>query len=144
MKGHEHFYQAGRAKDGLTSWCRDCNSYSARQSWHGKPPERQILAAAKARADRHGLPFDITEADLAIPAQCPVLGIPLGKGPEGRAHAGSPSVDRIIPERGYVRDNVRVISFRANTIKNDASLAELEAVTEYLRRELAEMRHSPS
>ena len=37
-----------------------------------------------------------------------------------------PSVDRINPALGYTEDNVWVISFRANTIKQNASLIELE------------------
>lgn len=101
-----------------------------------------MLASARSRAVKVGVPFDLTPGDLAVPALCPVLGIPLTKGPDGRAHAGSPSVDRIVPERGYVPGNVRVISFRANSIKNDATLAELEAVVAYVRRETG--RNPPS
>ena len=40
----------------------------------------------------------------------------------------SPSLDRIRLELGYVKGNVRVISGRANLLKNDATIEELEAV----------------
>lgn len=40
----------------------------------------------------------------------------------------SPSVDRLIPELGYVPGNVMVICFRCNSIKSDASVAEVEKV----------------
>ena len=42
----------------------------------------------------------------------------------------SPSLDRIIPSLGYVKGNIRVISFRANTLKNNATLSELELILE--------------
>ena len=40
--------------------------------------------------------------------------------------------DRVVPALGYVPSNIRVISFRANRIKSDASAAELRAVLEYV------------
>jgi hypothetical protein len=43
----------------------------------------------------------------------------------GRRSACSPSLDRIIPERGYVPGNVRVVSDRANRLKGKRSLEEL-------------------
>lgn len=38
----------------------------------------------------------------------------------------SPSIDKVIPELGYVRGNVWVISNKANRIKNNATLEELK------------------
>lgn len=45
----------------------------------------------------------------------------------------SPSLDRVIPELGYVPGNVIVISWRANNLKRDATIEELEAVIAYMR-----------
>jgi hypothetical protein len=45
----------------------------------------------------------------------------------------SPSLDRIDPSKGYVKGNVRVISARANLLKNDATVGELTLVLEDLR-----------
>jgi hypothetical protein len=93
------------------------------------------LYVAKWKAKQLGLGFDITEEDIEIPKVCPVLGIPLfrniGKGGPGW---NSPSIDRIDPSKGYVKDNVRVISHRANTLKNNASLEELEKILLDARR----------
>lgn len=47
----------------------------------------------------------------------------------------SPSLDRMIPALGYVASNVRVISYRANAIKRDATLDELRALVAYVERE---------
>lgn len=54
-----------------------------------------------------------------------------GDGPGPRD--GSPTLDRIVPDKGYVRENVWVISGRANRIKNDATIEELELIAEALR-----------
>lgn len=91
-----------------------------------------MLSRARARAKKHGVPFNITVSDISIPEFCPVLGIPL-KCVAGRGGGdSSPSLDRIIPSLGYVAGNVVVISSRANRLKNDGSLAELLAVCKWL------------
>lgn len=100
---------------------------------HLTDPRKSMLNGARKRARQLGLPFDLTEQDLSVPERCPVLGIPIfvrgGEGPQDH----SPSLDRVMPELGYVRGNVVVISQRANRIKNDASPDELEAVASWLR-----------
>ena len=39
----------------------------------------------------------------------------------GRNNPDNPSLDRVVPELGYVRGNVRVISYWANRLKCDCS-----------------------
>lgn len=97
-------------------------------------PVQMMLARAKYRAAKRGVPFHLVVADVLIPEVCPVLGIPLRRG-QG-SHGGqdtSPSLDCFFPELGYVPGNVFVISNRANTIKNNATLQELERVTDWMR-----------
>lgn len=94
-----------------------------------------LLKGAKIRAKSKGLPFDITIDDIVIPDICPVLGIPLHRN-SGKAGPSSPTLDRIIPERGYVKGNVRVISYRANQIKNDGNAEEHLKVAEYIKNSL--------
>jgi hypothetical protein len=43
-----------------------------------------------------------------------------------QVNARSPTVDRIIPELGYVVSNVAVICWKCNAIKKDATLLELK------------------
>lgn len=92
-----------------------------------------MWGSAKRRAKEKGVPFDIEVGDIVVPEVCPVLGIPLIKG-SGRPEANSPSLDRIIPEKGYVRDNIEVISHKANTIKSNATVEELEKVAAYYKK----------
>lgn len=98
--------------------------------------ERYMLNSARERAKKSGVPFDITVDDIFIPDICPVLGIPL-RVASGKAAAYSPSLDKIIPALGYVRGNICVISHRANKLKRDGTLAEIEAIAKYMREHLA-------
>lgn len=79
------------------------------------------------------IPFNLEESDVIIPDTCPVLGIPI------KIHTGrggyfpdSPTIDRIIPELGYIKGNIKVISFRANLLKTNATLEELKAIIKYI------------
>jgi hypothetical protein len=45
-------------------------------------------------------------------------------------------VDRLDNDKGYTPDNIRVISMRANDIKSNATLDELEAVVAYVKENL--------
>jgi hypothetical protein len=94
--------------------------------------ERRMFRAARCRALRDGIPFTILPEDIVIPEFCPVLGLRLERA-KGKATASSPSLDKIIPSLGYVRGNIWVISHRANTLKHDATLEELEKLVIALR-----------
>lgn len=97
-----------------------------------RPIEQQILNSAKSRAKRKKLPINITIEDIVVPEFCPVLGIKLEKG-KNKSQFNSPSLDRIIPELGYVKGNIAIISHKANTIKNNGNLEEIEKVLAYIK-----------
>jgi hypothetical protein len=107
---------------------------SRQRAYRTTRPENMLLSDARRRAKASDLPFDLTVDDIVIPETCPVLGIPLVIGNSYSDRESSPSIDKLVPERGYVRGNVCVISFRANRLKSDATLTELEAVTNYVRK----------
>ena len=96
-----------------------------------KTTEYKMLARAKSRAKKNNLPFNIELADIIIPERCPLLGIKI-ESTEFRNSPNNPSLDKIIPKKGYIKDNVWVISNRANTLKNDATLQELKTLVENL------------
>lgn len=99
----------------------------------GKTYIYHMIKRAEQRAKKNGLVFDLTVDDIVIPEFCPILGVPLeigeGKGPK----PFSPSLDKIDPSKGYVKDNIIIISMRANQIKSNASLLEIEKVYQYLK-----------
>ncbi len=100
-------------------------------------PEYHMWMNAGKKARKEGLPFSISVHDIKIPETCPILGIPLVCHKGARNIQGdSPSLDKIVPEDGYVPGNIWVISFRANRIKCDASLAELILIADALAAEI--------
>ena len=88
-------------------------------------PEEIFHQVAKRRAKLLEIKFSISPEDIRNvwpkDGNCPALGIPLsrnvGKGPS----ANSPSLDRIVPDGGYVVGNIAIISMKANLIKNNAT-----------------------
>lgn len=124
---------------------RQKNNYNATQYIRKRRKERgmgwSIWHSAKNRAQRASIPFTITPEDVVVPDVCPILGISLIKDTEyilRSEHTSQlnlpnyPSIDRIIPELGYVKGNIAVISWRANNIKSNATLQELESVVEWM------------
>ena len=67
------------------------------------------------------------------------LHIPLKNTSKGKPSEGSPSLDRIIPEKGYVKGNVIIVSHKANTIKSDASPKEIWRVFKHYNNLLDEI-----
>ena len=102
--------------------------------WKYDNPEKVMLYAARTRATEKGIPFDIEVEDIVIPDVCPVLGIKLEK-TSGQPGASSPSLDRVVPEKGYTKGNVKVISHRANSLKGNATADELIAIAKYCKEQ---------
>lgn len=100
-------------------------------------PLNIILQQAKHRAKSKNIPFNISADDIEIPEFCPIFGLELQIN-EGHAKDNSISLDRIIPSLGYVKGNVVIISYKANTIKNNASIDELEKILNWLKEKLNE------
>lgn len=97
------------------------------REYYRRKPENRMLNRARARAKKQGFEFNLTEEDIKIPTHCPLLGIELFIA-EGRRAVkdNSASLDRIDSSKGYIKGNVWVISHRANTIKSNATLEEIE------------------
>lgn len=123
----EDFYRSSEFLDGRQYNCKTCGRKHSNQ-WARKNTKLSLLAGARDRAQKQGLPFDLELEDIVIPDKCPVFGVPFE-----RSTRFGPSLDRIKPELGYVRGNVAVISLRANSIKNDATADEILAVGHWLK-----------
>lgn len=151
----------GGTKEGLASWCKGCSAEStrrwqranpeaakrwrkdhphrARELWrkhnNNRTPESKLFAWAKHRAKVDNLPFSISLSDIVIPEFCPVLGVRLKIG-HGKCHSTSPTLDRFVPESGYVVGNISVISLKANNIKSNGTISELESVLYWMKSRL--------
>lgn len=130
---YKHSKPKVHRKAPMRGWfCNECNN-EKRQKWYQKDPRVVMCLSAKARAKRDGLLFGLKKEDIVIPDVCPIFGIPLFVGDRNN-HDNAPTLDKIIPELGYVPSNIRVISYRANRIRNDATLIELKKLVAYLEQ----------
>lgn len=120
--------------------CSNIKKFVSLTKTHGlcRTIEYAIYVGAKSRARKDGLDFNLELSDIYVPKLCPVLGIPMFKA-TGRNKSNSPSLDRIVASLGYVKGNIWVISNRANTIKNDATVEELELVAKAVRQKTEEI-----
>ena len=92
-----------------------------------------MFIGAKQRAKRKGIEFSLIKEDIIIPTHCPILGIELKTNQSRGLRPNSPSLDRRDNNKGYTKDNICVISGRANTLKSNASIEELESILRYMK-----------
>jgi hypothetical protein len=108
---------------GVRSNCFRCSAFKA------------MCSNSKKRAETKKKPFQISRQYLMELAKdivyCPILGIPLQYA-NGKLCDASASLDRFYPNKGYVPGNVWIISDKANRMKSDASIEEIEKVYNYM------------
>ena len=123
-KKTNEFTKDSSKKDSLRYCCKDCG-----KKHYIKYPKIYLLRTAKYRAKKMGIPFNITIEDFEIPKVCPVFKklFVFGKGRQDF----SISLDRINSSKGYEKGNIVIVSWRANHLKNDATLDELKALTNF-------------
>lgn len=100
--------------------------YNKTHSWAHRPIVDRLITNAKKRAKEKQINFNITKEDIIIPEFCPYLGVKLEDSSNRYLDRSNvASLDRIIPELGYVKGNIEVISNLANTMKSNASKEQL-------------------
>jgi len=145
------------AKDRLQYSCRACDNKRQTQrreknlvahlEYHRKYQRNKrlnfdyrlqmLINASKQRArlnDReHDINVDDIKAIYPVDGCCPIFGMKLEFNGAGFRDS-SPSIDRIDSTKGYTRDNIQIISWKANRIKGAASLQDLEMLVAYLKQ----------
>ena len=102
-------------------WCSEkCRSNHRKEF----DPDFRIHSC-KYNAGKRGIPFDLSRGDVHWVDKCPLLGIELNYKAGEDSYDNAPSIDRIDESKGYTKDNVWVISNKANRMKNDGSSEDL-------------------
>lgn len=135
-KSTASFYKCNQNKRGFKSYCKQCHYNTSNASPNRKAnansyykrnkagnPQLFMWKQAKHRAkwDYNEMEFTLSLEDIIIPEVCPYFNrafVPLDK-------EWGYSLDRIDSSKGYTKDNIRVISYKANKMKNDATEQEL-------------------
>lgn len=153
----EMFAKNKANKDRLSSKCKPCDKVyqekrrvkqpSKRLEYNRKHQAKRkqdfnyrlqcLINASKQRAKlkniEHTLTLDELKTIYPKDNKCPVFGTELKFGDSG-FRDNSPSIDKIDPKGGYTLDNVQVISWRANRLKVDASINELEMLIAFMKQ----------
>lgn len=127
MKPNTAFGVFKSGKYGTYPTCKVCKNKRSKEEYYKERPTYKLYYRAKRRAKQKGLEFTIKESDIQIPKVCPIFKVPM----EGRF---TPSLDRIDSSKGYTPDNIQVISTRANMLKNNASVEEIEELLKWLKK----------
>ena len=127
------------------SYCRDC-ALKASYEWQQQHPLRVLIASAKHHnrmKNKHDFDIDEEYLQLFDTDTCPILGMPIqcniGKytGQGGRQHShDSKSLDRVDSTKGYIKGNVQIISWRANSLKGDATLEEMVLIGKWAEQQI--------
>lgn len=130
----EDFGRKKKSKDGINWWCVGCQAKD-RLRYKADLPFSAYLTNKKNSLRKKGMTCELTAEYLESiwTGVCPVFQTKLLL-PRSGACWGKhqPSLDRIIPSKGYVEGNVEWISHYANTIKNAANSSELYKVADHV------------
>lgn len=141
-------FSKGRDANGLYYICKQCQTERSQQRYRLKDPLTRWVdtttADVRGRAKRRGIKYTLTKEFLRSlytnqHSKCVYCTNEFDLNGTQHDHKRSPSVDRLIPEHGYVEDNIVLCCHRCNTIKNDATLEELRLLTESLATLLARL-----
>jgi hypothetical protein len=97
-------------------------------------PWIKMIIAAKGRAAKRGLAFDLTHewGEKRWTGFCELTGLPFAPRYEANSSIFSPSLDKIIPARGYIQTNCRFVLFGVNNLKHDGTDEEMYLVAKAL------------
>ena len=132
--------------DGLSSVCKCCAKKRDRgyrektkgemnenlnlvyEDYKGNDDERKLATIlhknARSRALKHNREFTLSIEDLLpLPAFCQYTGVPLMYNRENHDH--SASLDRIDNDKGYTKENIRIVTQKVNKTKSGTSVDEM-------------------
>ena len=88
-----------------------------------------IVKRAQVKQVPVTMTIDILQDILQSVTECPICHVVF-------TSDNPASIDRIIPQLGYVPQNIAIICKHCNTIKNDATVQQLEAIVKWLHHVL--------
>lgn len=126
-------------KRAAARWNSSPGGQAAKRRWKESNPKRAwctyAVSSMRRRAIRKQMSFEVTAQQLEAitPDTCPVFGIEFQFIDSKRQSSNSPSVDRLDSSKGYVLENLCVISMKANVIKNAYTAEDVFKVARWMR-----------
>lgn len=107
------------------------------KQYNSERPFHYAFRRLKLRAKQNNIPFDLTEEHLVEiwTGTCAIFNTPLCM-PYSTKHQdpNKATIDKILPELGYIKGNVQWVSNKANIIKSFGTIEEHEAIVSYMKR----------
>lgn len=128
IKPLTEFHKHRQCWGGYNSICKVCRLPKSKSDYKNKSQEYNILHRAKTRSVRFNLEFNLELSDIIIPEICPIFKVPFIVGDVNL----TPSIDRIDPNKGYIKGNIMIISNKANRIKSNGTPEEIMQVAKFL------------
>lgn len=115
---------------------------------HEQTPWKRILRGARIRAEATGIPWDLDEEWAATrwTGCCEITGLPF-KTNFGRGCGPGPyscSLDRLKPELGYVKGNVKFVIFGLNAAKSSGKYEDAYVIAKAFVEAVDRSRIHPS
>ena len=136
-KAISEFKKSKTGKHGVTAICKPCETVRTRELRLNDYFNKYVITK-RAECRKKGIQFDLTGDYLESlwTGYCPILNLQITYGGrEGKTGSSySAHLDRLDPSKGYVVGNVNWVSGRANRIKYDATIEELEAIVKWMER----------
>lgn len=143
-KPESEFWKDSSRPDGLQIYCKLCLGKKMKplreQQYHRYKTDpatrsKRLVQDAERRARQNSLDFDLDVEWVLGELEgcgwtCPYLGIEISL--EGESW-NAPSIDRVDSAKGYTKSNCVMCSWRANHLKRDATLGELQLITGTLK-----------
>ena len=89
-----------------------------------------IVQKAKRNARKKNIEFNLTVNDIVVPTKCKYLNYKLSFDKNDKDKPYYYSIDRIDSNKGYIKDNVQIISLLANIMKNNSTEEQLVIFSE--------------
>lgn len=122
-KDISQFHKDRKMLYGVGNRCKTCRKLQSVDQYKNNSKEYHIYHRAKSRASKKKWEFNIELSDIVIPEYCPIL----------ETKIDIPSIDRIDSNKGYIKGNIQIVSNRANMLKNNATIEELELILKFLK-----------
>lgn len=130
------FHLSKSNKFGRDYRCKECKKKEANIRRYDKY-FMEYLRTKRSECKQKGVSFNTTPDYLESiwTGICPIFNIPIYYNFKGKGghHINQAHLDRVIPNKGYIEGNIIWISGRANRIKYDATIQELEKILTYMK-----------
>lgn len=128
--------------NGVFCYCLDCNMAMKRDRQKRDPLgywASKALSDVKKRGRLYRLSVTVAADELRLlwnkqRGLCKCCNVVMATSRQGRAYSDSVSVDRILPDRDYVLENVMLLCFACNKAKNGMTLKQAEFFVREMRK----------